>query len=143
MRGRSNNTTEMDEFCFTGGFQDRVLRWCINAFGVTVTEDKTERGDRFLEEALELLQAVGYDFDRIEAIINYVKARPVGAPRQEVGGVMVTLAALCNANDQIIMGLAANREMDRIEKPEVMSLIRQKQLGKRVIHEQPGNTASG
>ena len=80
-------------------FQSEVARWMEACFGLTIMRDKLERGDRFLEEALELLQSGDYPPERITALVNYVYGRPKGEPYQEVGGVMVTLAAYCWAHD--------------------------------------------
>ena len=73
-----------------------VARWMMECFGPKITADKLERADRFVEEALELAQTMpGFSADRAHALVEYVFGRLVGDPRQEVGGVMVTLAALC------------------------------------------------
>ena len=76
-------------------FQKRVQKWMHACFGEVVSADRLERGDRYLEETLELLQSVGYPRERILALEEYVYARPIGEPHQEAGGVMLTLAAFC------------------------------------------------
>lgn len=80
---------------------------------------------------MELAQATGCTKADAAALVEYVFGRPSGELRQEVGGVMVTLASLCSACD-VDMDEAAdqelNRNWDRIE------LIRAKQLTK-----QPGS----
>lgn len=78
-------------------FQDRVHPWLMDCFGPEIAGDKIERNHRFLEEALELVQALGCTQSEAHQLVNYVYNRPVGHPPQEVGGVMVTLAALCLA----------------------------------------------
>ena len=80
-----------------GSFQARVEPWMRECFGDVIPFDKLERGDRLLEEVLELLQSGDYPPDRVLALRDYVYGRPVGEPAQEVGGVMVTLAAYCLA----------------------------------------------
>lgn len=77
-------------------FQSRVAGWMASCFSEEIAADRVERCDRFIEEALELVQACGYSADRAHAIVDYVFSRPDGRAPQEVGGVMVTLAALCN-----------------------------------------------
>mgnify|MGYP006958842284 CR=1 FL=1 len=57
--------------------------------------DKAERSHRFLEEALELVQACGCSASEAHQLVDYVFGRAVGHASQEAGGVMVTLAALC------------------------------------------------
>lgn len=80
-------------------FQQEVDRWLIACFGETIARDKTERNHRFIEEALELVQAGGCTASEAHQLVDYVYNRPVGDMRQEVGGVMNTLAALCLAYD--------------------------------------------
>lgn len=93
-------------------FQEKVERWLEACFSVEVREDRLERAHRFLEEALELAQANGCSKSDASALVDYVFARPVGEPEQEVGGVMVTLAGLCSAS-KINMDDAGQREIDR------------------------------
>lgn len=78
-------------------FQSRVSEWMLACFGAEITTDRTERCHRFLEEALELVQALGSTSSEAHQLVDYVFGRPAGELRQEVGGVMVTLAALCGA----------------------------------------------
>ena len=94
-------------------FQARVRPWMMACFGPEIASDKVERSDRFIEEALELVQAGGYTAERAHALVDYVFGRPQGEINQEVGGVMVTLAALCLAND-LNMHLAGDTELARI-----------------------------
>lgn len=110
-------------------FQDRVARWMVACFPQAVIDDRLERSDRFLEEALELVQACGYSEGRAYALVDYVFGRPVGEPSQEVGGVRVTLSALCNAHD-IAEGAAAEAELARVWT--VIDKIRTKQATKPV-----------
>ena len=78
-------------------FQSRVLPWLLECFGAEIASDTVERNHRFLEEALELVQACGCPSDEAHKLVDYVYGREVGEKSQEVGGVMVTLAALCLA----------------------------------------------
>lgn len=80
-------------------FQQEVDRWLIACFGEEIARDKIERNHRFLEEALETVQAGGCTSSEAHQLVDYVFARPVGELHQEVGGVMNTLAALCLACD--------------------------------------------
>lgn len=90
------------------GFQAEVDSWMDACFGDTIKADQLERADRFIEEALELAQTMpGFGADRAHALVDYVFSRPVGDRFQEVGGVMVTLAALCNAAELDIHDAAA------------------------------------
>lgn len=78
-------------------FQKRVQPWMMECFGPAIASDREERNHRFLEEALELVQACGCTASEAHQLVDYVYGRPVGDKPQEVGGVMVTLAALCLA----------------------------------------------
>ena len=110
-------------------FQDRVKPWLLECFGPVIAADKLERCDRFIEEALELVQACDYDQARAHDLVDYVFGRPIGEPSQEVGGVMVTLAALCLAHHLDMQG-AGETELARILRPEIVAKIRAKQAAK-------------
>lgn len=119
-------------------FQHRVYEWTLKVFGDAVTYNVRERGFRFTEEALELAQAVGVTRDEAVTLVDYVFNRPVGEVGQEIGGVMVTLAALanvCGPGEDIVgpcvsIGFQAKKELKRIEQPEVMEKIRHKHATK-------------
>ena len=91
-----------------------------------------ERADRYLEESLELTQTVpGFDAKRAHTLVDYVFSRPIGERKQEVGGCMLTLAALCNTA-KIDMNEEGDRELDRVwtKIPQIQA----KQAAKRDIH---------
>lgn len=94
-------------------FQDRVQSWMMACFGPEISADKVERNHRFLEEALELVQALGCTKSEAHQLVDYVYDRPQGDVNQEVGGVMVTLAALCLASD-IDMHTGGETELARV-----------------------------
>lgn len=98
---------------FTFSFQDRVKNWLLQCFGEKIATDKMERNHRYLEESLELVQSLGCTKEEALRLVDYVYGRPEGEPFQEVGGVMVTLAALCNAND-LDMEKDGEVELERI-----------------------------
>jgi hypothetical protein len=89
--------------------------------------DKPERGFRFIEEALELVQANGTSKEDVLKVVEYVYNRPEGSLSQEVGGTLVTLAALCEAC-QLDMDKCGWTELDRCW--EKIELIRAKQKDK-------------
>jgi hypothetical protein len=93
--------------------QDGVTKWMIACFGPDISADRLERGDRLLEEVFELLQSGAYPRERISALEEYVWARDIGEPHQEVGGVMITLAAYCGAMS-LDMHKAGSDELARI-----------------------------
>lgn len=119
------------------GFQDRTQDWMRQCFDQRIATDMVERGDRFLEEALELVQTQGYTRERAYALVDYVFGRPVGEPAQEVGGVMITLATLCSAIGAD-MEREGERELTRICQPDVMAKIRAKQASKPTGSALPG-----
>lgn len=119
-------------------FQDRVEPWLHECFGKEVANNKIERNHRFLEEALELVQACGCTREHALQIVEYVYGRPTGVIAQEVGGVMVTLAALCSAQ-MVLMDAAAESELKRVWTK--IDVIREKQARKVKDSALPGSTA--
>ncbi|WP_372986983.1 hypothetical protein [Marinobacter sp.] len=125
------NTSEAEPF------QDRAAPWLLECFGEMIARDKEERNHRFLEEALELVQACDCTADEAHKLVDYVFGRPAGEKSQEVGGVHVTLAALCLAQD-IDGQAAAEAELSRITQPEMVERIREKQKRKPSMSPLPG-----
>jgi hypothetical protein len=108
-------------------FQARVQPWMMECFGPMIAGDREERNHRFFEEAAELVQSCGMSAGEAHQLVDYVYGRPVGELKQEVGGAMVTLAALCLANG-IDMHEAAETELARIWTK--VDAIRAKQAAK-------------
>lgn len=94
-------------------FQRRVQDWMQACFGPEIAADTMERNHRFFEEAAELVQANGMTASEAHQLVDYVWGRPAGEKPQEVGGVMVTLAALCETLE-IDMFEAGETELARI-----------------------------
>lgn len=113
-------------------YQARVGAWMDDVFASGGADLRT-RIDRYLEESFELAQALDYDPGRIAAIRDYVFGRPVGEPRQETGGVMVTLASLCHAAEIDLM-VEAECELARVRTPAVRAKIMAKQASKNALH---------
>lgn len=107
-------------------FQNTVMRWMRVCFSSEIVGSEDERNQRFIEEALELVQSTGMTEAQAHAAVSYVFSRPVGEPTQEVGGVMVTLAALCSAHSMDLME-CAEEEIERVNTDEVIEKIRAKQ----------------
>lgn len=108
-------------------FQEGVKPWLLKCFGPEIAADKHERNHRFIEEALELVQSTGCTASEAHQLVDYVFGRDVGDPKQEVGGVMVTLAALCLAND-MDMHKCGDTELARVWTK--VEAIRAKQAAK-------------
>ena len=96
-------------------FQSRVQDWLVKCFGKMVAKDHKQRTHRFLEESLELAQATGCTATEAYQLVDYVYGRDIGDRHQEVGGTMLTLAALCQAQG-IDMESAAEDELKRVWK---------------------------
>ena len=108
-------------------FQQGVAKWMEACFGPVISADCVERNHRFIEEALELVQACGCQRSEAHQLVDYVYNREMGEPTQEVGGVMVTLAALCLANG-FDMASAGRTELARVWTK--IETIRAKQAAK-------------
>lgn len=108
-------------------YQNRVDAWMQACFGPEISADVVERCHRFLEEALELVQACGGTTEDAHKLVDYVFNRPVGEVNQEVSGVSVTLAALCNTM-RVDITDAAEKELARIWTK--VEAIRKKQATK-------------
>jgi hypothetical protein len=120
-------------------FQDRVRPWLDECFGEEVARNTVERNHRFLEEALELVQSLGCTWEDARKLVDYVFSRDVGEPNQELGGVMVTLAALSLANS-LSMNAAAETELARVWQK--IDVIRAKQARKVKDSALPGSTVT-
>lgn len=118
-------------------FQADVDGWMQQCFGPEIAADTTERNYRFLEEALEVVQANGCTKEDALRLVDYTFSRAIGEPDQEVGGAMVCMAALCNAAG-LSMVEAARRELARISEPAMMARIRAKHAAKEIRSPLPG-----
>ena len=108
-------------------FQKRATNWLMECFSMEICRDQQERNHRFLEEGLELVQSLGCTASEGHQLVDYVFGRPSGDPMQELGGVQVTLAALCFPTG-LDMREAAERELARVWTK--MDAIRAKQAAK-------------
>jgi len=134
IKGGINQPTEIAHACATAlhlaaiaSFQARVAPWMTECFAPEVCMDGVERNHRFLEEALELVQARGCTRGEAHWLVDWVFSRDQGEVNQEVGGVMVTLAALCIAGG-LDMHEAGETELARIWT--AIDVIRAKQAAK-------------
>jgi hypothetical protein len=92
--------------------QATVKDWITRVFGAR-TLNLRFRAERVLEEALELAQACGYPKAKIAGLVDKVYANPPGEIGQEVGGVGISVLALCDT-----AGISADHcesaEIDRV-----------------------------
>jgi len=106
-------------------YQQKVSNWMKSCFSKEVRDSQKERNLRFLEESLELVQSNGMTEIEVKEVLDYVYSRPAGDTFQEVGGVMVTLSALCE-QAKIDLNDASRIELERISNPEVIVGIQKK-----------------
>lgn len=108
-------------------FQKRVYPWTVETFGYAKTMSLIERRQRVIEEAIELVQAMGGSREEVEKMAAYVFARKIGDPKQEIGGLQVCIAAAANA-----LGIDADeaREDELLRCIDKVDVIRQKNLTK-------------
>lgn len=127
-----------------GAFQGRV-REHLDAVTEGDPTDLDERRDRFGEEALELIQALGGTREGMLALVDYVFGRPSGAPSQEMGGAMTTLAALAS-RAELDMLACGEAELARTWRSEVFAKIRRKRAargGRGVLPGVDGDVVTG
>lgn len=70
-----------------------ALEWAVQTFG-DIAADKQERAMRFVEEAAELVNAIGLPQESVLAIVTHVYGRQKGDRAREVGQAMLTLELL-------------------------------------------------
>jgi hypothetical protein len=108
--------------------QRRTHGWAHETFG-DVALQPHERARRFLEEALELVQTQGVSAEEAHRLVDYVFARPVGEPGQEMGGTMITVLLLAEVLGLDALGEAL-REQARVEQPGMRERMRAKHAQK-------------
>jgi hypothetical protein len=72
-----------------------ALDWAIRCFGRDHVYNAPTRSLRVAEEAIELVQAFDVPKEKALELVEMVYARPKGTPRQEIGGVMMTITVMC------------------------------------------------
>ena len=109
--------------------QARMMAW-VRDLGMG--DDKRTRALRFLEEAVEAVQAAELSLEDQLHVVRVVNAREVGHLPQEIGGVMVTLYTFADVHG-ISVDEEADRELERIHTPEVMEKCRRHQAEKKAM----------
>lgn len=107
----------------------RCLKWALQTFGSTLVYNSQERCARFLEEALELVQTLGFNKRRALALVEYVYGREPGEVDQEFGGVMNTLFLLGETTSKNLHELGEielSRCWDNVEKIRAKNLDKNK-----------------
>lgn len=85
--------------------QQRILAWAIDVFGHHKACTMAIRGNRFLEEAIEVAQAAGVHEDVAHHIVKGVYSRKTGQLKQEIGAAGITLLSLAE-----LAGIDADHE---------------------------------
>lgn len=91
----------------------QMLDWALNNFGA-LAGDTTERATRFIEEAVELVHALGLPIDTLERVAVRAYTRPLGNVKVEAAQTQLTLEALA-ANIGVNLDREAMAEFDRIK----------------------------
>lgn len=108
-----------------------ILEW-LNRVWPSQLHDVEERAIRFVEEGLELGQALGMSRDQGHRLIDQVFDKPVGNVDQELGGTLITLSAL-----MAVAGLdgvkAFTNEFARVNSAEIIDKIQAKHKMKLVV----------
>lgn len=103
----------MSDHGYRDARQSDAFAWGGRTFG-EINLNKRERARRFIEEALELVQAAGLPLSSVADIAHHVYEKPPGEPAQEAGGVGVTLLMLCQ-----VLGISADfaerKELARVQ----------------------------
>lgn len=112
--------------------QRSIHDWVCETFGAVCADAPFERIRRFVEEALELAQALDLPREDAHKLVDFVYDRPKGEVHQEVGGVSFSLLALCEH-----LGLSAHSEEIR-EHLRVLTLDRDKLRAKQMAKKAHG-----
>lgn len=107
----------------------RCLKWALHTFNSNLVYNTHERCARFLEEALELVQTLGFNKRRALALVEYVYGREPGEVDQEFGGVMNTLFLLGETTSKNLHELGEielSRCWDNVEKIRAKNLDKNK-----------------
>lgn len=113
-------------------YQRIIEGWVIDLFGVNALRSVNERCLRLGEEVIELIQSTGeVTREQMHGLVDYVYNREPGESWQEMGGTMLTLAALASALKLSPLD-EMKRELKRVCSREVIRKVRLKQIEKSV-----------
>ena len=102
--------------------QEKVGDWIAGTCGYEVLANKQERNARFFEEAVEFVQTRQMTVAEMIAIILDKMTKPVGEPKQEAGGVIITFLGACESGN-IDAQEAFDQEWNRVQPMEVRNRI--------------------
>ncbi len=110
-------------------FQLRAWDWLGLALGRDVARSKRQRALRFVEEAIELAQAIGISEHEVIDEARNIYSVPAHGVEREIGGVLVTLAVLCEAYGLNMEKIGEDTLADNHKR---LDQIREKQKSKSV-----------
>lgn len=120
--------------------QKRIEQWLTACLGEECWNDLDDRTIRFLEEAVELAQALGIPESAAHRVVDYVYVREIGEVPQEIAGAFLTLANVATSNSFDMTELAEEelaRVWGKIDK------VRAKQATKPDLLNEPADSPSG
>lgn len=92
----------------------RALQWAQKTFG-DIALDPRERTLRFLEEAIEVANAMGIEPETVQAVVTRTYERHQGAINREIGQAQLTLELLSKVL-KVDQDHEATEEFYRIQK---------------------------
>lgn len=92
----------------------RALQWAVSTFG-KVALSRRERACRFIEEAIELVHAIGLPQDVVEKLVQRVYERERGGLEREFGQAALTLELLATVAHVPPLESLAEQELARIQ----------------------------
>lgn len=95
-------------------FQREALEWAEETFGPGV-KDPEERAKRFIEEALELVHAIGLHSDQVHGIFLRVYGNGRGNVAKELGQTQLTLGVLAEVLCYCSL-TEGSRELERVKR---------------------------
>lgn len=82
-------------------WQTSIHDWVCHTLGQPSAFCRKERSDRFMEEALELVQAAGMSREDVLTLVDYTYSRSQGEVRAEAGDALLCLLALISAHELV------------------------------------------
>lgn len=88
--------------------QQVAYNWAVRCFGLSHVQSPTVRVERCVEEMVEAAQSISVPKEVVLKIVEMVYSKKPGDFLQEMGGVSMTLAVLCesqgwNIEDLLVM----------------------------------------
>lgn len=95
--------------------QGLIYNWTVAMFGSARATSKKERAFRFIEEAIELAQALGLNHEEVVAVVNRNYQVDAGDVAKELAQTQFTLYALAESIGEDAEGLCRS-ELSRVRQ---------------------------